>query len=164
MGRSQESYSKKEKEKKRRKKKKEKAERREQRKLEKAERGTKTFEEQLSYVDADGNLTSTPPDPAEKVVIKAEDIVLGVPPKDKTIFETTRKGKVKFFDGEKGYGFILDLETQESVFVHMSNSHDPLQENDKVTFTMEMGPKGPSAMDVRLATTEAPVPEEDKTE
>ena len=66
MGRSQESFSKKEKEKKRRKKKQEKRERREQRKAEKEERGAVSFEDMLAYVDENGNLTSTPPDPSKK--------------------------------------------------------------------------------------------------
>lgn len=152
MSKSQESYSKKEKEKKRLKKKKEKLERREQRKLEKAEGGTKTFEEMLSYVDENGNLTSTPPDPTKKKIVKVEDIVIGIPPKDDTPVETVRKGKVKFFNDEKGYGFVLDLESQESIFVHINNVVDgrQLQEGDKVTFEIEMGPKGPNGVNVML--------------
>ena len=150
MGRSQDSYSKREKEKKRRKKKQEKLERREQRKVEKEERGKVPFEEMLSYVDENGNLTSTPPDPSKKTEIKAEDIVLGVPPQDHTAQEVIRKGQVKFFNDEKGYGFIIDLETEDSIFVHINNLDEPLQENDRVTFEVEMGPKGPNAVQVKL--------------
>lgn len=150
MAKSQQSFNKKEKEKKRLKKKKEKLERREQRKLEKAENGPKSFEDMLSYVDEDGNLTSTPPDPSKKKKIKAEDIVLGVPPTDKSIVETVRNGQVKFFNEEKGYGFINDLETKDSIFVHINNLSEPIQENDKVTFEVEMGPKGPNAINVKL--------------
>ena len=150
MAKSQQSFNKKEKEKKRRKKKQAKIERRNQRKLEKAEAGKKTFEEMLSYVDENGNLTSTPPDPSKKKVIKAEDIVLGVPPRDKTPMETIRKGVVKFFNNEKGYGFIIDQETQDSVFVHVNNLSEPINDNDKVTFEVEMGPKGPNAVNVNL--------------
>lgn len=150
MAKSQQSFNKKEKEKKRLKKKKEKLERREQRKLEKAENGPKTFEEMLSYVDEDGNLTSTPPDPSKKKKIKVEDIVLGVPPIDKSNTDVIRKGQVKFFNDEKGYGFIVDAETQESIFVHVNNTTEPIQENDKVTFEVEMGPKGPNAINVKL--------------
>jgi cold shock CspA family protein len=151
MAKSQDSYNKKEKEKKRLKKKKEKLERREQRKLEKEESGPLSFEDMLSYVDEDGNLTSTPPDPTKKKkVIKAEDIVLGVPPRDNTATETVRNGIVKFFNGEKGYGFINDVETNESVFVHVNNLSGPITENDKVTFEVEMGPKGMNAINVNL--------------
>jgi len=150
MAKSQESYNKKEKEKKRRKKKQEKLERREQRRLDKAEGGTKSFEENLSYVDENGNLTSTPPDPSKKKKIKVEDIVLGVPPKDDTPIETIRKGRVKFFNDEKGFGFIIDMETKESVFVHANNLSEPISENNMVTFEIEMGPKGPNAINVTL--------------
>ena len=150
MARSQDSYNKKEREKKRKKKKQEKQERREQRKAEKAQRGTKTFEEMLSYMDENGNLSSTPPDPSKRVEIKAEDIIIGVPPKGDTPMETIRKGRVKLFNDEKCYCFIIDAETKESVFVHINNLSDPLQENDKVTFEVEMGPKGPNAINVVL--------------
>jgi cold shock CspA family protein len=150
MAKSQQSFNKKEKEKKRLKKKKEKLERREQRKLEKAENGPKTFEEMLSYVDEDGNLSSTPPDPSKKKKIKVEDIVLGVPPVDKSKTEVIRNGQVKFFNDEKGYGFIVDVVTKDSIFVHMNNLAEPIQENDKVTFEIEMGPKGQNAINVKL--------------
>ena len=150
MAKSQQSFNKKEKEKKRLKKKKEKLERREQRKLEKAENGPKTFEDMLSYVDEDGNLTSTKPDPLKKKKINVEDIVLGVPPTDKSITESVRNGQVKFFNEEKGYGFITDVETKDSIFVHINNIDEPINENDKVTFEVEMGPKGPNAVNVKL--------------
>ncbi len=151
MARSQDSFNKKEKEKKRRKKNQEKLERREQRKVEKAEGGVKTFEEMLSYVDENGHLSSTPPDPSKKKKFKAEDIILGVPPRDDTPEETIRNGQVKFFNDEKGYGFIIDMETKDSIFVHINNVSGQIRENDKVIFEVEMGPKGPNAVNVKLA-------------
>ena len=151
MAKSQQSFNKKEKEKKRRKKRQEKLERRAQRKLEKEETGKKTFEEMLSYVDEDGNLTTEKPDPTKKKkIIKAEDIILGATPRDNTPVETVRKGKVKFFNDEKGFGFILDLITQDTVFVHVNSLSETIQENDRVTFEVEMGPKGPNAVNVKL--------------
>ena len=70
------SFNKKDREKKRQKRKKDKAERKEQRKLE-----GKT-EIEFMYMDENGNLVSTPPDPTKKKVVKVEDIVLGVPKKE----------------------------------------------------------------------------------
>ena len=150
MAKSQESYNKKEKEKKRLKKKREKQERREQRKLEKAEKGPLSFEDMLSYVDEHGNLTSEKPDPNKKIEIKVEDIVLGASPRDNSAMDPNRRGKVKFFNNDKGYGFLYDAASEESVFVHINNIVDNVREGDKVTFQIEMGPKGPSAVNVQL--------------
>ncbi|MCB9315241.1 MAG: cold shock domain-containing protein [Lewinellaceae bacterium] len=152
MAKSQQTFNKKEKEKKRRKKWQEKQERREQRKLEKAEQGKKTFEEMLSYVDEDGNITSTPPDPSKRKKINAEDIVLGVPSRDEIPTDPIHNGRVKFFNDEKGYGFITDAATQESIFVHINNTDGQIQENDKVTFEIEPGPKGYSAVNVKIVS------------
>lgn len=150
MAKSQDSFNKKEKEKKRIKKNQEKLERREQRKAERLESGPKSFEDMLSYVDENGNLSSTPPDPSKKKVFRAEDMILGAPPQNDTPEKTVRQGRVKFFNDEKGYGFIIDLETNDSIFVHINNLSDPIRENDRVTFEVEMGPKGPNAVRVRL--------------
>jgi len=157
MGKSQESFNKKEKEKKRLKKRKEKLERREQRKLEKAESGPKSFEDMISYVDENGNLTSEKPDPMKmKVDIKLEDIVIGAAARNEEEMDPIRQGRVKFFNDEKGYGFIMDLETKESVFVHVNNIAEPIGENDKVQFEVEMGPKGPNAVRVKMAPKAPP--------
>jgi len=158
MAKSQQTFNKSEKEKKKRKKKKEKAERRQQRKLEKAEVGKLSFEDQIRYVDENGNLVTEKPDPTKKKKIKAEDIVLGVPPKSDEGFDPVRKGRVNFFNGEKGFGFITDAETRESVFVHINNANEPITEGDKVQFEVEMGPKGPSAVNVSIAKPEPPKP------
>ena len=45
------------------------------------------------------------------------------------------------------------METKESVFVHVNNLDEPIQENDRVTFEVEMGPKGPNAVNVKLVTS-----------
>ncbi|MBX2942574.1 MAG: cold shock domain-containing protein [Cyclobacteriaceae bacterium] len=65
-----------------------------------------------------------------------------------------RKGSVTFFNDAKGYGFIKDTESQESVFVHVNALTEPIQEKDKVTFEVEMGQKGPSAINVKLIKAE----------
>jgi cold shock CspA family protein len=58
---------------------------------------------------------------------------------------------VAFFNEAKGYGFIKDIKTQESFFVHINSLTEPLKENNKVTFELEMGPKGPNAVRVKKA-------------
>lgn len=151
MAKSQQSFNKKEKEKKRLKKRKEKLERRAQRKLEKAERGKVAFEDMLAYVDENGNLSDTPPDPSKKKEIKAEDISLGNSPIDRSDEMGERRGKVNFFNEEKGYGFIVDSKSKASVFVHVNQLEEPVKEGYKVTFEIEMGPKGPNAVNVKIA-------------
>lgn len=164
MAKSQETFSKKEKEKKRRKKKQDKLDRREQRKMEKEDRGKLSFEDQIMYVDEFGNFTDTPPDPTKRIKIKAEDIRLGVPPRDNTPIDPIRTGIVKFFNNEKGYGFINDLETKESVFVHINNVNEPIGEGNRVKFEVEMGQKGANAVNVSIAPVEPPKPKTPKVD
>ncbi len=146
MGRSQDSFNKKEREKKRQKKKKEKRER----KLAKKTEPSKEIE--FMYMDADGNLSETPPDPDEKrEEISLEDIEVSIPKSDKSDTPNfMRSGVVKFFNTEKGYGFIMDSDSKQSVFVHMEGCVDKIKDNDKVTFELGKGPKGPIATGVKL--------------
>ncbi len=151
MAKSRDSFNKKEKEKKRRKKQQEKLARKEARKAEKAESGSSSLDDMMAYVDEYGNITSTPPDPnKKKEEIKLEDIQLGAAPVNPEDYDPIRKGRVKFFNEEKGFGFIIDKLTQESVFVHVNNTTETIKENNMVVFEVEMGPKGPSAVNVKI--------------
>jgi cold shock CspA family protein len=143
----QETVGKKEKEKKKAKNRQEKAERKEKRKANN-DKG-KSLEEMLVYLDEDGNLTNTPPDPRKKKEINLEDIQLGASTRVVEPAEIVRKGVVTFFNDAKGYGFINDLKSQESVFVHINQLSEPIKERDKVTFEVEQGPKGLSAIKVK---------------
>ena len=60
-----------------------------------------------------------------------------------------RKGTVTFFNDSKGYGFIRDSETKESVFVHINNVLEDIKEGNLVSFEVEMGQKGPTAVKVK---------------
>lgn len=62
-----------------------------------------------------------------------------------------KEGTVKFFNNAKGFGFINIKDTDEDIFVHTSNLIDEIKENDQVTFDVEQGEKGLSAVKVRLA-------------
>lgn len=153
MGRSQETSNKKEKEKKKLKKKQEKELKKKERK---ATTGKKSFEDMLAYVDEDGNLTTTPPDPTKKRVINSEDIEISVSKKeDLEPIDPVRKGTVTFFNDSKGYGFIKDHDSQDSIFVHINGLEDDVNEGDKVTFETEMGQKGLNAIKVKLLKPEA---------
>ena len=150
MAKSQQSFNKKEREKKRQKRRKEKAERKQQRK---EEAGDMKSTDILMYVDENGNLSETPPDPKNKIEIKAEDIDISKPSHSAREEEDPiRKGQVKFFNDEKGYGFIIDRQTKNSIFVHAAGLEQEVKGNDKVQFEIEMGPKGPNAVRVKLLT------------
>jgi CspA family cold shock protein len=62
-------------------------------------------------------------------------------------------GTVKWFNSEKGFGFIAPDEGTADVFVHYSaiesSGYRSLEENQKVEFTVTQGPKGPQAESVR---------------
>jgi cold shock CspA family protein len=142
-----ESWNKKDREQRKQKARKEKAEKMQERK----EKDKKGYDDMIAYLDENGNLSATPPDPRKKVEIKLEDIQIGVPEYvPPTQAELTRTGKVTFFNNAKGFGFIKDLASQESIFVHANNLSAPIQENDKVTFEVEPGQRGPMAVNVKL--------------
>lgn len=148
MAKSQTTFSKKEKEKKKLQKRKEKEQKKEERKAN--ARDGKNLDEMMAYVDENGNISSTPPDPTKKRIIKEEDIVLGSRNIEGATRNSIRKGKVTFFNTSKGYGFIKDLQSQESIFVHANSLTITIKENDKVSFETEMGHKGLSAVNVKL--------------
>ncbi|MEM1336253.1 MAG: cold shock domain-containing protein [Bacteroidota bacterium] len=147
MAKSQQSFNKREKEKQRAKKREEKQKKKAARKAE-AKDGDGGIP--FAYVDQYGNLTDTPPDPAEKSNVEAEDIVLGIPKKEEVEEDPVHTGKVSFFDHSKGFGFIIDTESNEKYFCHVSGLVDEINENDRVSFELEMGPKGLNAVKVTL--------------
>jgi len=146
MGRSQETFNKKEKEKKRIKKRLDKQKKKEER-MANSEGGD--LDSMIAYVDEHGNLSDTPPDPANKTKVKAKNIEIGVPKREKEDLTVERKGKVEFFNDQKGFGFIKDIDTQEKFFVHVHGLIDKIQENDMVVFEIERGLKGMNAIKVK---------------
>ena len=144
-----ETWNKKDREKKKQQERKEKAERKQERK-ENSQKGG-SLDSMLAYLDENGNLSSKPPDPRKKITSNVEDIEIGVPKQQPVNPEDLiRKGIVTFFNDSKGYGFIKDLETQDSIFVHINSLTEAIKENNKVTFEVEMGPKGANATNVKL--------------
>jgi CspA family cold shock protein len=78
----------------------------------------------------------------------------------KRIFETftssssspQKKGRVKFFNRKRGYGFIEAESLEKDVFVHVTNIDNELNKGDRVSFEIEKSEKGLEARNVQLLT------------
>lgn len=146
MGRSKETFGKKAVRNKKQKKKKEKAQRRE----EKREQGSRSFDEMIAWVDENGNIVSSPPDPEEKTEIDAESIEVGVPKEEPLDEDGKYTGKISNFDEARGFGFINCIELNDSVFVHANDCNEPIGPGDKVEFEVEKTARGLKANQVKL--------------
>lgn len=146
MGRSQETFNKKEVKIKKEKKRKDKEKKSELRKA----KGKSTFNDMIAYVDEFGRLSSVPPDARNKISVLAEDIEI-TPTRNKPIERSEfQKGRVVTFNTSRGFGFIMDLDTKKSYFVHANNIEEAIKENDLVVFEIGKGAKGPVALKVKL--------------
>ena len=60
------------------------------------------------------------------------------------------KGTVKFFNESKGFGFIIDDESKQEYFVHVTGIIDEIREGDSVEFELTEGKKGLNAVNVKV--------------
>lgn len=149
MAKSQNDFIKKEKEKKRLQKRKAKQERKEERKAN-TQSGSSDLQTMMAYVDEDGNIVDTPPELQKKSKIDASEIEIGIPKKEKEDPNALRRGRVSYFDGSKGYGFIEQDGSKERFFIHSSNLTQAIAEGDKVLFSPQKGLKGMEATKVQI--------------
>lgn len=146
MGRSRETFGKKEIRNKQAKKRKEK----EKRRQEKKEQGKKDkFDDMIAWVDEKGQITSSPPDLSSNTEVDPESIEVGVPKKVSSENDKISEGKVISFDESKAYGFIKILSSNNNIFVHINDCKDDIREGDKVQFETERGDRGLKAINVR---------------
>ena len=141
------SFNKRELEKKKDQKRKEKQQRKEDRKA----AGTQSLDEMIAYVDENGVITDTPPDPAQKQEVDLETITVSTPKKEE-VEEEDLKGRVEHFNPAKGYGFIKNTANMDKYFFHISNAPADIAEGDMVTFELERGDRGMNA--VRIVPAE----------
>jgi cold shock CspA family protein len=157
MAKSQVTFNKQEKEKKRLKKRKDKQQKREERK---ANAPGGDFESMIAYVDENGNITDTSPDPTKKTKIDPASIEVSVPKKNKEEVPSVLTGRVEFFDDKKGFGFIKETERQDKYFVHANGLLENIKEGDTVTFELERGFKGLNCFNVKKIKIEKKLPPE----
>ena len=149
-------FEKREKEKKRAQKQQEKKARKEERKANATGGG---LDNMLAYVDENGQITSTPPDPTKRRAVDASEIELGVPRRSaEDEMPIEHVGRIDFFDTSKGFGFIMEDGTQERYFVHVSGLLDEIKEGDKVSYDLERGQKGMNAVRVKKVSNIPPPP------
>ena len=144
-------FNKKERNKKKLQKRKEKELRREERRQEPSGKG-KNLDDMIAYVDENGNISATPPDPTKIKEVPLEEIMIDVPKDAPADPDALPTGVVSYFDETKGYGFISNPNTHERVFVHVNQLADPelsLNTGDKVEYTAVKGPRGWQAESVR---------------
>ncbi len=145
MGRSQETSNKKEVRSKKEKKRKEKEEKRTFRK---ENEGSGNM---IAYVNEFGIITSTPPETVRKKDTKLEDIEISIPKRDNSQKNNpVRKGILTYYNDSKGFGFIRDMETQESIFAHVNNFLEEIRQDNVVSFEVENGQRGLAAFNVKL--------------
>lgn len=144
MAKSQETFSKKEKEKKKLRKRQDKAMKREERK---ANSTSGSLDDMIAYVDEFGNIVDTPPDPTKKKKVKASSIEIGVPKREEEDAEGKR-GRIDYFNHDRGYGFIKELNGNNKYFFHVNNTIDEVDEGMLVSFELEKSDRGLNAVNV----------------
>jgi len=140
------SFNKRELQKKKEQKRQEKQKRKEERK---ANTGSNTFEDMIAYVDQNGVISSTPPDPINKQEIEVGDIAVSTPKKE-DVEEVPQNGRVEYFNSDKGYGFIKNTTNTDKYFFHVSNAPANIAEGNMVTFELERSEKGMNAVKIVL--------------
>jgi cold shock protein len=66
------------------------------------------------------------------------------------MMDSKTQGIVKFFNSEKGFGFIKHDDSSKETFVHVSGLIDEIKQNDRVEFDLQNGKKGMNAVNVKV--------------
>jgi cold shock CspA family protein len=140
MAKSNETFNKKEKEKKRKKKLEDKKEKAAERKANSGK--GKGLEDMMAYVDENGNITSSKPKSTQPKMIELADVPIATPKKVEDAEDPLKSGVISFYNTSKGFGFIRNAKSGENIFFHVNQLSYPAQENDKVNYLTEKGPKG----------------------
>lgn len=124
----------------------EKAEKRTQRKAN-SNKG-KGFEQMLAYMDHNGRISDTPPDPKLKVEVRVEDILMGARSFINERVSEVKMGRIAIFNSDRNFGFIKDSLSQEKVFFHVSDTNYSVNEGDLVNYELSFNAKGSCAINI----------------
>ena len=142
-------FSKRDREKKKQQAREEKQEKKRERK--ETSRNGNSLTEMMAYVDENGNLTSIPQNPLKKREYNIDEIQIGtLKAEDRNSVQDFEEGSVYYFNVEKGYGFIRDAKTKQSIFVHNTQFSGPVNLNQRVRFLITKGIKGAEAIEVSV--------------
>lgn len=119
------------------------------RKEERKASGTSSLDDMIAYVDENGNLTSTPPEERNKEKVKVEEIAISTPKKE-AVEPEILKGRIEFFNTDKGYGFVKDLASTEKYFFHISSAPANIAQGNIVFFETERGARGINAVRIKV--------------
>jgi cold shock CspA family protein len=136
------SFNKREIQKKKEQKRKDKQKRKEERKA----NGSGSFDDMIAYVDENGVITDTPPDPLRRLEVEAGSIAVSTPKKE-DMEDTVQNGRVEFFNSDKGYGFIRST-ADTRYFFHVSNAPAGIAEGNTVAFEPERSERGMNAVKI----------------
>ena len=117
-----------------------------QRKEDRKSSGTSSFEDMIAYVDANGVLSSTPPD-KQKEDVDVNDIAISVPKQEDVEIEPL-KGGIEHFNSDKVYGFVKALGSSDKYFFHISAAPASIAQGDIVNFELERGTRGMNAINI----------------
>jgi cold shock protein len=105
----------------------------------------KSLEDMMAYIDENGNLSPVPPRRTFAESNSLEDI--GTPSNSQE--EVGQTGVISFFNSSKGFGFIAEDNSRESVFFHINQLTQPVKEKDRVTFLKEKTSRGFNAVSIK---------------
>lgn len=142
-------FSKRDREKRKQQARKEKDEKKRERK--ESSRDGNSLADMMAYIDENGNLTSIPQDPTKKREFNLDEIQISSPrAEDANAEDQFEEGIITHFNEEKGYGFISESKTKQSIFIHHKQLLAPVKINDKVRFLIQKGLKGLEATEVSI--------------
>jgi cold shock CspA family protein len=119
------------------------------RKEERKASGSGSLDDMIAYVDENGVITNTPPDPVKRQEVEIESIAVSTPKKE-NVEEAVLTGRVDFFNSDKGYGFIKSTTDTNKYFFHITNAPANIAEGNTVTFELERGDRGLNAVKIAL--------------